>query len=82
MKIAEMQTLGMSNKVHLCDSCMDELPDCDQEKHVVHGTGKGDDNISACSSYRPIETRNYEKERDAILEPIPGTKDALGKLRI
>ena len=64
MKIEEIQELGMINDVHLCNSCHEELPDCDQEKHIIHGTGPGDDNIAACSAYNPVHVRNYEEERD------------------
>ena len=68
MKIEEIQELGMDNQIHLCDSCHEELPNCDQEKHIIFGTGLGDDNICACSSYNPVHVRNYEAERDMTIK--------------
>ena len=64
MKDKTMQEIGLSNQVHLCNSCCDELPGCDDDKHIIYGDGNGEDNIAACSSYRPVHIRNYEEERD------------------
>lgn len=42
------------NKVNLCDSCRNHYPDCDANKSVIiFGTGKGNDNVCACSKYSP-----------------------------
>lgn len=63
MKDTTMQQLGMENEVHLCNSCHNEIPECNPE-FVIYGTAAGNDNICACSSYNSVHTRNYDEERD------------------
>lgn len=58
-----IQGYPMVNSVHLCDSCSFELPNCEDEKHIIYGSGVGEDNIAACSDYNPVRIRNYEEER-------------------
>lgn len=42
------------NKINLCDSCRMHYPDCDaDEGDIIFGTGEGNDNVCACSKYRP-----------------------------
>ena len=66
VKDTTMQELGMENETHLCDSCHEEMPECDP-KYIIFGTGKGKDNIAACNIHNPVHTRNYEEERYNIL---------------
>ncbi len=58
MDISTTQELGAQNEVNLCDSCCKEQPDCMDEGSVIYGTGKGLDNVCACSNYEPIELRH------------------------
>lgn len=69
MKDTTMQDLGMENEIHLCNSCHEELPECNPS-FIVYGTGKGNDNIAACDIYNPCHVRNYEEERHNILPRI------------
>ncbi len=56
-KVKTMQELGMENEVNLCDSCCNDLPECLQD-NIIFGTGIGNDNIAACSSYEAITFKN------------------------
>lgn len=69
MQVETMQNLMMINDVHLCDSCHEEIPQCDP-LFIIYGTGKGSDNIAACDKYNPVHKRNYEEERGVILKRI------------
>jgi len=50
--IKTIQELGMTNEVNLCNSCTKDYPGCNY-KNVIFGTGIGNDNIAACSTYIP-----------------------------
>ncbi len=52
-----IQEIGMENEVNLCDSCCNEMPICDGD-NIIFGTGKGNDNICACSTYESIQLRS------------------------
>ena len=66
MKDTTMKDLGMVNNIHLCNSCQEEMPECNPG-HMIWGTGKGDDNVAACDIYNPCHVRNYEEERHNTL---------------
>lgn len=53
MKSTTVQEIGMANKVHLCDSCKHEVPTCDSD-NLIFGSGKGNDNVVACSTYQAL----------------------------
>lgn len=57
MNIATVQELGMENEVNLCASCSHEMPTCDSD-NMIFGSGVGNDNVAACSTYAPIELRH------------------------
>ena len=85
METIEIQEFGLLNEIHLCDSCHEELPNCDDGKHIIYGTGQGGDNICACSSYNPVHVRHYDTERDIMLEtviPFKENLDALDNIKI
>jgi hypothetical protein len=42
-----------NNKVHLCDSCRNNYPDCIENIEMLFGSGKGNDNICCCNKYEP-----------------------------
>lgn len=63
MKIATVQELGMENEVHLCVSCCHAMPTCDSD-NMIFGTGIGDDNVVACSSYESVEFRHPKHAGD------------------
>ena len=64
-KQTTIQELGMSNKVHLCNSCMNEFPTCKND-HVIFGDGVGNDNVCCCSAYKPLVSMLF-KEKTRIL---------------
>lgn len=37
-------------KIHLCDSCIYWVPECNPER-IEYGDGFGDDNVIECSQY-------------------------------
>ena len=47
-----------NNKVHLCNSCSRDYPECQNETrqiiNILFGDGKGNDNICSCNLYFPI----------------------------
>jgi len=50
----------VGNKVHLCESCKHDYPECTTEIHdVIFGDGKGNDNIVCCSHYEPLQKRGW-----------------------
>jgi len=49
-----MQSIGMINNINLCDSCRNEFATC-KAKQIIWGTGKGNDNVSACHIYKPLK---------------------------
>lgn len=65
LNLATAQDLGQENEVNLCDSCCNIQPSCDAD-NLIFGTGKGEDNIIACSKYTPIELRHPKHEGMAI----------------
>jgi len=48
--------MSKKNMVHLCDSCMKEVPSCDGFA-IEYGGGVGKDNITACGGYVPCSTK-------------------------
>lgn len=60
-QIDTMQKIGLENEVNLCNSCCSVYPNC-EAKNIIFGTGKGNDNIAACSSYEAITFR-HPKDR-------------------
>lgn len=56
--IFSVRTLGMINNINLCGSCRKEVATCDGD-NIIFGTGKGDDNIAACSMYTPLARHKW-----------------------
>lgn len=44
---------------NLCDSCMETIPECPGDD-IIYGTGKGNDNVAACSAYKPKTAKNIQ----------------------
>ena len=62
-----VQEIGLSNHVNLCDSCMWKYPQCKYD-NIIFGDGVGNDNICACSNYKPLMT-NKESIARHVLYP-------------
>lgn len=49
------------NSVNLCDSCVNQIPECWNRCEiiceVIFGDGKGYDNICCCNGYKPLATK-------------------------
>lgn len=56
----------MSNAVNLCDSCLNQPPEC-TPNNIIYGDGVGDDNIAACDIYDPVEVRNFIAEQNHMI---------------
>jgi len=69
-----MQFLGMKNNVHLCDSCTHDFPTCKiKSDDVIYGTGKGNDNIAACSLHVPVGM-HMDLEKLGVVEVVDEEK--------
>ena len=56
INVTEVSVYG--NKVHLCESCKCDYPECQSMgKDVLFGDGIGNDNICCCAYYEPIERK-------------------------
>ena len=54
----------LNNKVNLCDSCEQTIPNCDAASDdMIFGDGVGYDNVCACSKYRPTKSRMTKGEK-------------------
>lgn len=45
-----------NNKIHLCESCFNNVATCHSE--VYFGDGIGNDNVCCCNAYIPLVTRH------------------------
>lgn len=51
-----------NNRIHLCQSCHKEYPNCDANNDdIVFGDGIGNDNICCCNKYLPLVERDTEQ---------------------
>ena len=74
-----------NNKVHLCNSCQHNYPDCSAEQNdVIFGDGIGNDNICCCAKYeiadRPSKvvaqiTFDEEKLREIVKGAVERSKE-------
>lgn len=50
-----------NNKVHLCNSCRSEYPNCGADTNdVMFGDGTGNDNICCCAMYNPYLVKDND----------------------
>lgn len=49
------------NEVNLCESCENTYPECPKNARLIFGDGRGNDNICACSEYKPLTKREWAK---------------------
>ncbi len=66
----------MINTTNLCDSCADAIPRCDPQS-IIFGTGKGNDNIIACSSYQP-DSDGEKVNHDGLADIVTGKPGVSG----
>jgi len=45
--------IAKNNEINLCDTCEHMFPSCNS-RNIIFGTGKGNDNVAACSIYKPV----------------------------
>lgn len=55
-----MEKYIKNNCVHLCNSCCNRYPEC-EDIEVLFGDGKGNDNICCCNKYEPIMEHDYDR---------------------
>jgi len=60
-------------RLHLCDSCKKQYPECDATKDgVVFGSGTGNDNIIGCTAY--VNRWKAQEPRVMTLEEVKAMK--------
>lgn len=68
--VADYKELSITgNSVNLCDSCVNQIPECWDHCEVIFGDGKGHDNICCCNSYKPPIKASKDKPFNYCLIP-------------